>query len=84
MLKNTGVFPAVPVAPTGQSLISHAGLNVLTSFVDSLGFKELCENRLGQFVPAQARHRPSQPKRPKAQRSPITHSKQCRSPGNPG
>lgn len=58
MLKNTGVFPAVPVARTGQSLISHAGLNVLTSFVDSLGFKELCEDRLGQFVPAQARHRP--------------------------
>lgn len=58
MLKNTGVFPAVPGAPTGQALISHAGLNVLTSFVDSLGFKELCEDRLGQFVPAQARHRP--------------------------
>ena len=42
---------------TGQSLVSHAGLNVVTSFVDALGFRGLCEDRLGQFVPAGARHR---------------------------
>ena len=58
MLKNTGVFPAVPVATTGQRLISHAGLSVLTSFVDALGFRELCEDRLGQFVKARAQYRP--------------------------
>ncbi|MEZ2392224.1 IS1380 family transposase [bacterium RCC_150] len=58
MSKNTGVFPSVPVALTGQSLVSHAGLNVLTSFVDALGFRGLCEDRLGQFVPSGARHRP--------------------------
>ena len=44
---------------TGQSLVSHAGLNVVTSFVDALGFRGLCEDRLGQFVPAGARHRPA-------------------------
>jgi len=43
----------------GQSLVSHAGLNVVTSFVDALGFRGLCEDRLGQFVPAGARHRPA-------------------------
>ena len=42
---------------TGQSLISHAGLNILTGFMDALGFGGLCENRLGQFVPSGARHR---------------------------
>ena len=41
---------------TGQSLVSHAGLNVVTSFVDALGFRGLCEDRLGQFVPAGARY----------------------------
>ncbi|MDP9696801.1 UNVERIFIED_ORG: hypothetical protein J2X79_004384 [Arthrobacter globiformis] len=58
MSKNTGVFPSIPVAGTGQSLVSHAGLNVVTSFVDALGFRGLCEDRLGQFVPSGARHRP--------------------------
>jgi len=58
MSKITEVFPSLPVATTGQSLISHAGLNVVTSFVDALGFRGLCEDRLGQFVPSGARHRP--------------------------
>ena len=31
---------------------------MVTSFVDALGFRGLCEDRLGQFVPAGARHRP--------------------------
>lgn len=58
MSKITGVFPSLPVATTGQQLISHGGLNVVTSFVDALGFRGLCEDRLGQFVPSGARHRP--------------------------
>jgi len=58
MSKITGVFPSLPVATTGQSLVSLAGLNVVTSFVDALGFRGLCEDRLGQFVPSGARHRP--------------------------
>ncbi len=58
MSKITGVFPSLPVATTEQSLVSHAGLNVVTSFVDALGFRGLCEDRLGQFVPSGARHRP--------------------------
>ena len=58
MSKNTRVFPSLPVATTGQSLVSHAGLSVVTSFVDALGFRGLCEDRLGQFVPSGARHRP--------------------------
>jgi hypothetical protein len=58
MSKITGVFPSLPVAATGQSLVSHAGLNVVTSFVDALGFRGLCEDRLGQFVGPGARHRP--------------------------
>ena len=58
MSKITGVFPSLPVATTEQSLVSHAGLNVVTSFVDALGFRDLCEDRLGQFVPSGARHRP--------------------------
>lgn len=51
------VFPSVPVTFTGQSLISHAGVTVLTGFVDALGFGRLCEERLGQFVRSGARHR---------------------------
>lgn len=42
---------------TGQSLISHGGVAVLTGFMDALGFGRLCEDRLGQFVPSGARHR---------------------------
>jgi hypothetical protein len=51
-------FPSLPVTFTGQSLVSHAGTKVLTEFLDALGFGGLCEDRLGQFVPAGARHRP--------------------------
>ena len=58
MSKITGVFPSLPVATTEQSLVSHAGLNVVTSLIDALGFRDLCEDRLGQFVPSGARHRP--------------------------
>jgi hypothetical protein len=58
MHQSTPVFPSVPVAFTGQSLVSHAGARILTSFIDALGFRELCEDRLGQFVPAAASHRP--------------------------
>lgn len=46
MPRNTGVFPVVPAAPTGQSRVAHAGLNVLT--VDSRGFEDLYMERLGQ------------------------------------
>jgi hypothetical protein len=58
MHESTPVFPSVPVTFTGQSLISHAGVRVLTGFMDALGFGKLCEARLGQFVPSGARHRP--------------------------
>ena len=58
MSKNTGIFLALSVAMTGQALVSHVGLNVVTSFIDALGFRALCEERLSQFVPAGARHRP--------------------------
>ncbi|MDQ0819793.1 hypothetical protein QFZ79_002083 [Arthrobacter sp. V4I6] len=58
MQKSTCVFPSVPVTFTGQSLVSHAGVKVLTGFMDALGFGALCEDRLGQFVPAGATHRP--------------------------
>lgn len=58
MHHSTLVFPAVPVIFSGQSLISHAGVSVVTGFMDALGFGRLCEDRLGQFVPSSARHRP--------------------------
>ncbi|MHA7156411.1 IS1380 family transposase, partial [Arthrobacter sp. TMN-50] len=48
----------MPVAFTGQSLVSHAGAQLVAGFVDALGFRELCEDRLGQFTPAGATHRP--------------------------
>ncbi len=57
MQKSTCVFPSIPVTFTGQSLVSHAGVKVLTGFIDALGFGALCEDRLGQFVPAGATHR---------------------------
>ena len=60
MIKNTGVFPSPTVTTTGWQLVSHAGLSVLTSFVDVLGFRELCEGWLGQFVKARAQYRPGQ------------------------
>lgn len=58
MFNDTQIFPSFPAALTGQSLISHAGLNVLTSFLDTTGFGALCEDRFSQFVPDQATHRP--------------------------
>lgn len=58
MQDSTRLFPAVAVGFTGQSLVSHAGTTVLTEFLDALGFGGLCEERLGQFVPSGARHRP--------------------------
>jgi hypothetical protein len=57
MQKSTSVFPSLPVTFSGQSLISHAGVSVLTGFMDALGFARLCEGRLRQFVPSSARHR---------------------------
>lgn len=48
--------PSLPVATTEQSLGSHAGLNVVMSFVAARGFRH-CEDRLGQFVPSGARSR---------------------------
>lgn len=56
-MQKTRVFPSVPVSFTGQSLISHAGVTVLTGFMDALGVGRLCEDRLGRFVPSGARHR---------------------------
>lgn len=58
MLNDTQIFPSVPASLTGQSLVSHAGLNVLTSFLDATGFGALCEDRFSQFVPERAVHRP--------------------------
>lgn len=52
------VFPSVPVRLTEQLLVSHAGTKVITEFVNALGFRRLCEDRLGQFTPAGATHRP--------------------------
>ncbi|UTT40876.1 IS1380 family transposase [Glutamicibacter mishrai] len=36
----------------------HAGLSVLTSFLNALDFRNLCEDRFSQFVLATATHRP--------------------------
>ena len=58
MLNDTQVFPSLPAALTGQSLFSHAGLNVLTSFLDATGFGAMCEEQLSGFVPERATHRP--------------------------
>src|SRR3954463_7419326 len=58
MINHTQVFPSLPASLTGQSLVSHAGLKVLTSFIDATGFARLAEDRLSQFVPEQATHRP--------------------------
>ncbi|BAS10584.1 hypothetical protein AHiyo4_40060 [Arthrobacter sp. Hiyo4] len=57
MSKNTGFFPSLPVATTGQQLVSHAGLNVLTSLVDALG-SGACGGPVGPVCPVRARHRP--------------------------
>ena len=58
MNHSTHVFPALSTQLTGQSLVSHAGLSVLTSFLNALDFRSLCEDRFSQFVPATATHRP--------------------------
>ena len=58
MNHSTHVFPALPTQLTGQTLVSHAGLSVLTSFLNALDFRQLCEDRFSQFVPATATHRP--------------------------
>ncbi|MGP5699954.1 IS1380 family transposase [Glutamicibacter arilaitensis] len=58
MNHSTHVFPALPTQLTGQTLVSHAGLSVLTGFLNAVGFRALCEDRFSQFVPAAATHRP--------------------------
>lgn len=58
MNHSTHVFPSIPTQLTGQALVSHAGLSVLTSFLNTLDFRRLCEDRFSQFVPATATHRP--------------------------
>jgi hypothetical protein len=58
VFNRTRVFPSVPVAFTGQSLVSHAGARGLAGFVDALGFGRLCEERLGRFAPSAAVHGP--------------------------
>ncbi|MCW4464207.1 IS1380 family transposase [Glutamicibacter sp. MNS18] len=58
MHQSTRVFPHVPTELTGQALVSQAGLGVLTSFLNALDFRQLCEDRFSQFVPATAIHRP--------------------------
>ncbi len=58
MNHSTHVSPALPTQPTGQALVSHAGLSVLTGFLNAVGFRALCEDRFSQFVPATATHRP--------------------------
>lgn len=58
MHHSTRVFPHVPAQLTGQTLVSHAGLGVLASFLNALDFRRLCEDRFAQFVPTTAVHRP--------------------------
>lgn len=58
MLNHTQVSPSLPATLTGQSIISHAGLNVLTTFLDATGFGAICEDQLAEFVPETATHRP--------------------------
>lgn len=57
MHQSTPIFPHVPTQLTSQALVSQAGLGVLTSFLNALDFRRLCEDRLSQFVPATAIHR---------------------------
>ncbi|WP_413456462.1 IS1380 family transposase (plasmid) [Glutamicibacter sp. FR1] len=58
MNHTTQVFPAIPTQLTGQTLVSHAGLSVLTNFLNAVDFRSLCEDRFSQFVPTTATHRP--------------------------
>lgn len=50
--------PQLRTVTTSQNLVSHAALLPLTRLLNSLGFRQLAEDRLGQFVPATATHRP--------------------------
>ena len=59
MHHSTPVFPSVPVTFSGQSLISHAGVTVLTGFMDALGFGRLCDDRS---------HAATMPTRPRSNR----------------
>lgn len=54
----TAVFPVIPASLSTQALVSHAGLGMLASFLNALGFRKLCEDRFSQFVPEMAGHRP--------------------------
>ena len=54
MPNNPRVFPAVPASLTGQSLISHAGLSAVPSFLDATRFGFLAEEHLSLLVPEQA------------------------------
>ncbi|PQZ86552.1 IS1380 family transposase [Arthrobacter sp. MYb222] len=58
MHHSTHVFPALPTQLTSQALVSHAGLSVLSNFLNALDFLRVCEDRFSQFVPATATHRP--------------------------
>ncbi|WP_440100970.1 IS1380 family transposase [Glutamicibacter mishrai] len=58
MHHSTHVFPALPTQLTGQTLVSHAGLSVLSNFPNALDFQRVCEDRFSQFAPATAAHRP--------------------------
>ncbi|WP_159609851.1 IS1380 family transposase [Glutamicibacter sp. JC586] len=58
MHHSTHVFPALPTQLTSQALVSHAGLSVLSNFLNALDFRRVCEDRFSQFVPASATHRP--------------------------
>ena len=48
MFGNTEIFPDLPRATTGQSLVSRARLNVLISFIDSV------EGDIGDYFAAPA------------------------------
>lgn len=52
MNQSTLTYPAPRTELTGQQLISHAGLSVLSSFLNAMDFRALCENRFSQFVPS--------------------------------
>ena len=58
MNQSTLTYPAPRTELTGQQLISHAGLSVLSGFLNAMDFRALCENRFSQFAPTTASHRP--------------------------
>ncbi|MCP8998494.1 hypothetical protein NFC73_01910 [Pseudarthrobacter sp. RMG13] len=61
-MQSVRCFPSLPVSFTGQSLIFHAGVRVLTGFMDILGF-----GRLGGQTERAAR------KKTVAEISPLRH-----------